>query len=158
MYIDLIPTETCSAVCSNLFSMRNYLEVPAASRPEYSKACPSVQDALHYLISSLEENWIASKMTLGFPGGSDGKESACSAGDLGSIPELWRSPGEGNGNPLQHSCLRIPWTEAAYSPWGHKKLGMTEWLTLSLFKMAWGWKLNMLTHSWYCSNKQNSNI
>ena len=41
----------------------------------------------------------------GFPGGSDGKASACNAGDLGSIPELGRSPGEGNGNPLQYSCL-----------------------------------------------------
>ena len=40
-----------------------------------------------------------------FPGGSDGKVSACNAGDLGSIPELGRSPGEGNGNPLQYSCL-----------------------------------------------------
>ena len=41
----------------------------------------------------------------GFPGGSDGKESACNAGDLGSIPGSGRSPGEGNGNPLQYSCL-----------------------------------------------------
>ena len=41
----------------------------------------------------------------GFPGGSDGKASACSAGDQGSIPGLGRSPGEGNGNPLQYSCL-----------------------------------------------------
>ena len=41
----------------------------------------------------------------GFPGGSDGKASACSVGDLGSIPGLGRSPGEGNGNPLQYSCL-----------------------------------------------------
>ena len=40
-----------------------------------------------------------------FPGGSDGKESACNAGDLGSIPGLGTSPGEGNGNPLQYSCL-----------------------------------------------------
>ena len=39
------------------------------------------------------------------PGGSDGKMSACNAGDPGSIPELGRSPGEGNGNPLQYSCL-----------------------------------------------------
>ena len=39
------------------------------------------------------------------PGGSDGKASACSVGDLGSIPGLGRSPGEGNGNPLQYSCL-----------------------------------------------------
>ena len=42
---------------------------------------------------------------LGFPGGSDGKESPCNAGDWGSIPELGRSPGEGDGNPLQYSCL-----------------------------------------------------
>ena len=41
----------------------------------------------------------------GFPGGSDGKASACSVGDPGSIPGLGRSPGEGNGNPLQYSCL-----------------------------------------------------
>ena len=41
----------------------------------------------------------------GFPGGSDGKESACNAGDLGLIPGLGRFPGEGNGNPLQDSCL-----------------------------------------------------
>ena len=42
---------------------------------------------------------------LGFPGGSAGKESGCNAGDLGSIPGLGRSPGEGNGYPLQYSCL-----------------------------------------------------
>ena len=42
---------------------------------------------------------------IGFPGGSDDKESACSAGDLGSIPGSGRSPGEGNGNPLQYPCL-----------------------------------------------------
>ena len=49
------------------------------------------------------------KNTVGFrPGGSDGKESACYAGDLGSIPGLGKFPGEGNGNPLQHSCLENP--------------------------------------------------
>ena len=42
---------------------------------------------------------------MGFPGGSDGKESAHNAGDPGSIPESGKSPGEGNGNPLQYSCL-----------------------------------------------------
>ena len=43
--------------------------------------------------------------TLGFRGGSDGKESTYNAGDLGLIPGSGRSPGEGNGNPLQYSCL-----------------------------------------------------
>ena len=46
----------------------------------------------------------------GFPCSSVGKESAYNAGDLGSIPESGRSPGEGNGNPLQYTCWRIPWT------------------------------------------------
>ena len=45
---------------------------------------------------------------LGFPGGSDGKASVCNAGDPGSIPGSGRSPGEGNGNPLQYSCLENP--------------------------------------------------
>ena len=44
---------------------------------------------------------------MGFPGGSDSKESACNAGDLDLIPGSRRSPGEGNGNPLQYSCLKI---------------------------------------------------
>ena len=44
--------------------------------------------------------------TMGFPGGSDGKESACNVGDLDSIPGLGQSPGEGHGNPLQYSCLK----------------------------------------------------
>ena len=42
---------------------------------------------------------------MGFPGGSDGKASACYAGDPDSIPGLGKFPGEGNGNPLQYSCL-----------------------------------------------------
>ena len=45
---------------------------------------------------------------VSFPRGSDGKESACKAGDLASVPELRRSPREGNGNPLQYSCLANP--------------------------------------------------
>ena len=46
--------------------------------------------------------------TRNFPGGSDGEVSACNTGDLGSIPGLAISPGEGNGNPLQYSCLENP--------------------------------------------------
>ena len=47
-------------------------------------------------------------LDLNFPGGSDGKVSACTAGDLGSIPGSGRSSGEGNGTPLQYSCLENP--------------------------------------------------
>ena len=66
---------------------------------------------------------------MGFPGGSDSKESACSAGDLGSIPGLGRSPGEEHGNPLQYSCLENPHGQrslAGCSPWGHKESDMPE--------------------------------
>ena len=45
---------------------------------------------------------------MGVPGGSDGKESTCNAGDLGLIPGSGRSPGEENGNPLQYFCLENP--------------------------------------------------
>ena len=67
----------------------------------------------------------------GFPGGSDGKESTCNVGDLGSIPEFGRSPGGGHGNPLQYSCLENPHEQRSrslvgYSPWGCKELDVTE--------------------------------
>ena len=52
--------------------------------------------------------------TVGFPRGSDSTASACNAGDLGSIPGLGRSPGEGNGNPLQYSCLENPMHRRAW--------------------------------------------
>ena len=58
--------------------------------------------------------------------------SACNVGDLGSIPGLGRSPGEGNGNPLQYSCLENPMDGGAW--WGRKELDTTE-------------RLHSLTHS-----------
>ena len=51
---------------------------------------------------------------MGFPGGSEGKVSARNAGDLGSIPRSGRSPGEGNGTPLQYSCLENPMDGGAW--------------------------------------------
>ena len=64
--------------------------------------------------------------------GSYGKESACNAGDPGSVPGLGRSPGEGNGNPLQYPCLENPMDRGAwggYNPWGHREPDTTERLT-----------------------------
>ena len=57
---------------------------------------------------------LPTPMPWGFPGGSDGKASACNAGDSGLIPGLGRSPGEGNGSPLQHSCLESPMDGGAW--------------------------------------------
>ena len=51
---------------------------------------------------------------MGFPGRSAGKKSACNTGDPGLIPGSGRSPGEGNGNPLQHSCLENPMDREAW--------------------------------------------
>ena len=71
---------------------------------------------------------------MGFPGGSDGKESACSAGDWGLIPGSGRSPGEGNGNTLQYYCLENPMDRGAMRATVHgvAEWGMTERPTLSL--------------------------
>ena len=74
-----------------------------------------------------------SQFPLGFPGGSHTKESIFRAGDLASVPRSRRSPGEGNGNPLQYSCLEFPMDRGAW--WivflGLVESDMTARLTLS---------------------------
>ena len=85
-----------------------------------------VDKLLNYLKYVLRKTWNVFPLRTGliykdFPGGSDGKESACNAGDLGLIPGLGRCPGEGDGNPLQYFCLeksmgRGDW----WAPWGCK--------------------------------------
>ena len=67
-------------------------------------------------------DWLLTPVFLSFPCGSVSKESPCNAGDLGSIPGLGRSPGEGKGYPLQYS---------GHSPWGCKQSDTTERLSLS---------------------------
>ena len=65
----------------------------------------------------------------GFPGGSHSKATTCDAGDLGSIPELGRPPGGGDGNTLQYSSLENPHEQkglVGYSPYGCKESEMTE--------------------------------
>ena len=68
-------------------------------------------------------------LAVGFSGGSDGKESTCNSGDLGSIPGLGRSPGGRHGNVLQYSCLKNPHRQrglVGYSSWCCKKSDSTE--------------------------------
>ena len=99
-----------------------------------------------------EDSWIGkfpwrrdrlpTPVFLGFPGGSDGKESAYNVGDLGSIPRLGRSPGGGHSKPFQNSCLENPHGErilTCYSSWGCKKSDMTECLN---WTDRWGMKRN----------------
>ena len=70
------------------------------------------RDGIHWKKRKTVQKLVQPVIRLGkivlSPGGSEVKASACNAGDLGSIPGLGRSPGEGNGNPLQYSCLENP--------------------------------------------------
>ena len=84
-----------------------------------------------------------------FPGGgSDSKESACNAGDLGLILGWGTYPGEGNGNPFQYSCLENPTDRGAWgelSPWGCKESDAIEHLTFFLFSGNGSFLLLLLT-------------
>ena len=69
----------------------------------------------------------------GFPGGTSGKEPACQVGDSGSLPRSGSSPGEGNGNPLQYSCLENPMHRGAWQATVHGIARVGQNLVLSLF-------------------------
>ena len=98
----------------------------------------------------LSKFYIHTYTHMGFPGGSDGKESACNAGTLGSIPGLGRSPGGGHGNPLQYSCLENPHGQRSlvgYSPRGRKESDTTERLSTHITHTQ------MHTHTRKCAHK-----
>ena len=83
----------------------------------YSKRVPkgNARDQKHCNKTEHCLNTFISRPGMGgFPGGSEVKASACNAGDLGSIPGLGRPPGEGNGRPLQYSCLENPMDGGAW--------------------------------------------
>ena len=105
--------------------------LPLTSHTRKFLLCITVTESSPILSQSLFQIQL-----LWFLGGSAGKECACNAGDLGSIPALGRSPGGGHGNPLQYSCLENPHGQrslASYSLWGHKEFDMTEWLSTYQF-------------------------
>ena len=82
---------------------------------------------------------------MGFPGGSDSKESACNAGDLGWIPGLGRFPGERNGNPLQYSCLENPHRPRSLAGYSDEVAKSPKWLSdQTQHTLAWMFVLNVL--------------
>ena len=93
--------------------------------------------AIHGVAKSRTQlsDWTELKVLMDFPGGSDGKESACNAGSLGSTPGLGRSPGGGHGNPLQYSGLENPMDRGAWQAIVHgvTESNMTEQLSLSIY-------------------------
>ena len=89
-----------------------------------------------FLLSGLCKNGLT-RMERASQGGLRGKESACNAGDAGSIPGWERFPGGGHGNPLQYSCRENgPRSPAGYRPWGHRESDMTEvtWHTFNVLR------------------------
>ena len=111
------------------------------------------------------QDWVT--FPFPFPGGSDWKESACTVGDPGLIPGLGRSPGEGNGNPLQYSCLENPVDGEAWWATVHRVSKSWRWLSdftlgvLKLFLMfnrvnfsllvLFSQKIHFFEHSWLFS-------
>ena len=95
--------------------------------------------------SSRRRDRLPTSVFMGFPGGLDGKEFTCNVGDLDSIPGFGKSPGEGNGNPLQYSCLENPHGQGSlvsYSPWDRKESNMTEQLSTAQHR-----EILMIKHS-----------
>ena len=105
------------------------------SEREITQSCRTLRDpmdcslpgsSIHGIFQARVLEWGA--IAFSFSLIDDGKESACDAGDLGLIPGVGRSPGEGNDNPLQCSWLENPMDRGAwgYSPWGCKESDMAE--------------------------------
>ena len=94
--------------------------------------------ASHLLSPSVEnKSKTVTAFWQGFPGGSEVKASACNEGDLGLIPGSGRSPGEGNGNPLQYSCLENPMDGGTW--WATVHWVAKSWTRLSDFT---NWKIS----------------
>ena len=100
----------------------------------------------------------------GFPVGSDSRESVCNAGDPGSIPGVGRSPGEGNGNPLQYSCLENPMDRGTWQLYTDHGVGknqtlLSDWSTTIVIwggNVTWWFReVGFLRHN---SNKQINTI
>ena len=104
--------------CTIFQAFKYYLDITTPPTPlqlqQFASLATSEKERQRLLVLSKVGPWPhsisppAPWRILWFPRGSAGKESACNAGDPGSIPGLGRSPGEGNGNPLQDSCLENP--------------------------------------------------
>ena len=123
----------------DFFIIQYYTYLWASLIAHLAKNPPAMQDTPVRFLGRedlLERDWLLTPVFLGFPCGSAGKESACNAGDLDSIPGLGKSPGEGKGY-----FTSVFWPgefHGPHSPWGRKESDMTERLSLSLLLCSIG--------------------
>ena len=95
---------------------------------------------------------------MGFPGGPEVTASACSAGDPGSIPEWGKSPGEGNGSPLQYSCLENPMEEGAWWATVHGVAKSRTRLSNFSYAVSWGFPGGSDSKEYACNVEDLSSI
>ena len=138
LVITFLPRSKCLLISWLKSPSAVILEPPKIKSATVSTVSPSVCHEVVGLDATVLVFWIYYTIiyylvviNMGFSGGSDGKESTCSVGDLSSTPGLGRSPGGGQGNPLQYSCLENPHGQRSlvgYSPWGSQR-GRHNWAT-----------------------------
>ena len=112
---DVFPSSFNPLVKKNPFQV--YCSFSASTRTRQGHAAISMSSSVFPTITS-SSHQSSLDLSMGFPGSSGGKESACNAGDTGSIPGSGRSPGGGNVNPFQFSCLENPMDRGAW--WDHQ--------------------------------------
>ena len=123
-----ICTHICKGVFLTFYSSFRDTSSPRKHRAHWSHRNDNIQGEYVEGDERRTQAGELSDISLGFPGGAEVKASACSVGDLGSIPGLGRSPGEGNGIPLQYSCLENPMDRGAWwlQSTGRKESDTTE--------------------------------
>ena len=126
-------------------------EKARSDNPQEHRRRSSEQSSKQYMSNNTGNKGDTTLSQEGFPGGSDGKESTCPAGDAGdpgSIPGSGRSPGEGNGNSLQYSCLGNPMDRGA---WGLQSVGSdrTELMHHTALMGMQGWFTAIKSNSTY---------
>ena len=132
----LVPLSVPTSGTHGIGKIHTYVKKWASLVVQLVKNPPAMQETLVRSLGweeSLEKGKATHSSVLGLPGGSDSKESACNAGDLGSIPGLGRSPGEGNGYTLRYSGLDSPMD---YTVCGILHAKILEWIAVPFFRRS----------------------
>ena len=139
----IIPLISCLTLLEEMSVVLEWMRMPYGGTSHISSLAPGRQPAHSHADSSPSTTLDVICNTYSFrsyssTGGWGSKESACNAGDLGTIPMSGRSPGEGNGNPLQYSCLENPMDRGAWQDTVHgvAEADTTECLTITILTVS----------------------